>query len=95
MICVLGGLFDPVHYGHLRSALEVQQALGIPQVHLLPCHIPAHRSSPVLSPGERMELLQSAVADEPALAVDDRELRRDGPSYMVDTLLLDSRRDRR
>ncbi|MFQ5642109.1 MAG: nicotinate-nucleotide adenylyltransferase [Thiogranum sp.] len=86
MICILGGTFDPVHFGHLRPALEVQQALGIARVHLLPCRLPPHRPAPLAGAEQRLELLRLAVADEPALAIDERELHRDGPSYMVDTL---------
>jgi nicotinate-nucleotide adenylyltransferase len=86
MICILGGTFDPVHFGHLRPALDVQQTLGIPRVHLLPCRIPPHRDPPHGSCQQRLELLRLAVAEEPALAIDERELLREGPSYMVDTL---------
>lgn len=86
MLCILGGTFDPVHFGHLRPALEVQQALDIAPVHLLPCRIPPHRAAPWASPEQRLALLRAAVADEPALAIDERELGREGPSYMVDTL---------
>jgi nicotinate-nucleotide adenylyltransferase len=86
MFCILGGTFDPVHFGHLRPALEVQQALGIERVHLLPCRVPPHRGAPVASPEQRLALLRVAVADEAALAIDARELQREGPSYMVDTL---------
>jgi len=86
VLCILGGTFDPVHFGHLRPALEVQQALGIERVHLLPCRVPPHRDAPRGSPQQRLALLRAAVADEPALAVDERELQREGPSYMVDTL---------
>jgi len=86
VICVLGGTFDPVHFGHLRPALDVQQALGIACVHLLPCRLPPHRAAPLATAEQRLELLQLAVADEPALEVDERELHRGGPSYMVDTL---------
>jgi len=86
MRCILGGTFDPVHFGHLRPALEVQQALDLECVHLLPCRIPPHRSAPLASPEQRVALLRAAVADEPALAIDERELHREGPSYMVDTL---------
>jgi nicotinate-nucleotide adenylyltransferase len=86
MICILGGTFDPVHFGHLRPALDVQQALGIPRVHLLPCRLPPHRDPPQGSPDQRLELLRLAVADEPALDIDTRELVRKGASYMVDTL---------
>jgi len=86
MICILGGTFDPVHFGHLRPALDVQQSLDIPRVHLLPCRLPPHRDPPQGSPEQRLELLRLAIADEPALDIDARELGRDGPSYMVDTL---------
>jgi nicotinate-nucleotide adenylyltransferase len=86
MICILGGTFDPVHFGHLRPALDVQQALGIERVHLLPCRTPPHREMPWLSHEQRLALLHLAIEDEPGLAIDTRELRREGPSYMVDTL---------
>ena len=86
MRCIYGGTFDPVHYGHLRTALEVQQALGVAQVHLLPCALPPHRDEPRVTPQQRLQLLQLAIADQPALAIDDRELQRGGRSYMVDTL---------
>jgi len=86
MICILGGTFDPVHFGHLRPAVDVQQALGIACVHLLPCRVPPHRAVPLATAEQRLELLQLAVADEPVLEIDERELHRDGPSYMVDTL---------
>ena len=86
MICILGGTFDPVHFGHLRPALDVQQALQIDRVHLLPCSIPPHREMPRLNGQQRLLLLQLAIANEPGLGIDERELHRDGPSYMVDTL---------
>ena len=86
MICILGGTFDPVHFGHLRPALDVQQALEIPCVQLIPCRVPPHRDPPQGSPEQRLKLLRLAVEDEPALHIDTRELGRDGPSYMVDTL---------
>jgi nicotinate-nucleotide adenylyltransferase len=87
MICLFGGTFDPVHFGHLRPALDVQQALGIDCVHLLPCRIPPHREMPHLGGQQRLALLQLAIAGEPGLAIDERELQREGPSFMVDTLL--------
>ncbi len=86
MICIFGGTFDPVHFGHLRTALDVREALGIPRVYLLPCRTPPHRPEPQLPASARLELLQLAVQDEPALQVDTRELEREGPSWMVDTL---------
>jgi nicotinate-nucleotide adenylyltransferase len=86
MICILGGTFDPVHFGHLQTALEVQQALGVSRIYLLPCRTPPHRPEPELSASRRLELLKLAVQGEPALQIDTRELEREGPSWMVDTL---------
>lgn len=83
---VLGGTFDPVHNGHLRLAMELATALSFDQVRLVPCARPPHRDSPSASPGQRAKWIRVAVADEPRLRLDDRELLRDGPSYTVDTL---------
>lgn len=85
-IGIFGGTFDPVHFGHLRMAYEVLEDLALAEVRLIPCHIPPHRARPQLGSDRRLELLRLAVADVPGLLVDDRELRRDGPSYTVDTL---------
>ncbi len=88
MIAVFGGTFDPVHYGHLRPLLSVQQALALDEIRLLPCLVPPHREPPLATSQQRLEMLQQAVAEEGSrhLVIDERELRRSGPSYMVDTL---------
>ncbi|MGD2055462.1 MAG: nicotinate-nucleotide adenylyltransferase [Gammaproteobacteria bacterium] len=86
MIGILGGTFDPVHFGHLRPALEIQQSLELAEVRLIPCHLPPHRSPPVASPDMRVRLLEVAVKNYPQLRVDRRELGREGPSYTFDTL---------
>lgn len=83
---LFGGTFDPVHHGHLRMALEVQEGLGLEQVRLLPCHQPPHRATPSVSSAERTEMLRLALADCPSLVLDARELEREGPSYTVDSL---------
>lgn len=85
-IGILGGTFDPVHNGHLRLAVELAEGLGLAQVRLVPCARPPHREAPVASPGQRAKWIRVAIADEPGLRLDDRELLRDGPSYTVDTL---------
>ncbi len=85
-IGILGGTFDPVHIGHLRPALELQESLGLAEVRLVPCRIPPHREMPQADAAARLELLRAAVAETPGLSVDTRELEREGPSYMVDTL---------
>ena len=83
---VLGGTFDPVHYGHLRPALELLETLGLGEVRFVPCRVPAHRGAPSVTAEQRLELVRLAIIGQPGFVVDDRELRRPGPSYMVDTL---------
>jgi len=85
-IAILGGTFDPVHYGHLRFADDVRRALGLAEVRLVPAADPPHRDSPTASAADRLAMLELAVAEFPGLVVDDRELRRAGKSYTVLTL---------
>lgn len=84
-IALLGGTFDPVHHGHVQSALELKQRLSFSQFYLLPCHIPPHRQLPGVSSQHRLAMVKLAIAGT-ELAVDDRELLRQQPSYTVDTL---------
>lgn len=86
-IGILGGTFDPIHLGHLRMGLELYEALNLSKVHVIPCYQPVHRKLPVATPEQRWQMVQCAVKDEPAFYADDREIRRRGPSYMIDTLL--------
>lgn len=86
-IGLLGGTFDPVHFGHLRTALDVVESLGLSQLRLLPCAVPPHRPQPVATPELRRLMLELGIKNHPKLMVDDRELHREGPSYTVDTLL--------
>ena len=85
-IGIFGGTFDPVHFGHLRAASEVKEMLGLSEFRLLPAGSPPHRRSTYASGLHRLAMLRLAVADHPDLLVDDREVRRLGASYMVDTL---------
>ncbi len=85
-IGVLGGTFDPIHFGHLRLALELKQSLGLSQMRLMPCHRPVHRGEPQVSSAQRAEMIRLALLDCPELTLDERELRRDTPSYTFDTL---------
>lgn len=82
----MGGTFDPVHHGHLRSALELKQILKLDQLRLLPCHQPTHRNRPQSSSAQRLEMLKLAVADEPCLQIDAREVLLDQPSYSIYSL---------
>ena len=86
MHVIYGGTFDPIHHGHLRLALEVCDALSVSAIHLVPCHIPPHRGDTGAGSRQRLELIRLAIAGEPALRVDDRELQRAGASYTADTL---------
>lgn len=86
MIGILGGTFDPIHYGHLRTALEVQQQLGLEEVRLIPLRDPPHRARPTLPAAHRLALLHAAVDDNPLFRIDTRELERGGKSYTLDTL---------
>ena len=83
---VYSGTFDPVHFGHLRAALEVMEAAGLAAVRFVPCATPPHRGSPVASSEQRLAMLRLAIADQPGFVVDERELSRGGVSYMIDTL---------
>jgi nicotinate-nucleotide adenylyltransferase len=84
---VFGGTFNPVHLAHLRVAEEVREALGLDRVLFVPARIPPHKTSAqVAPPAERLAMVREAVAGNPRFEVSDLELRRQGPSYSVDTL---------
>jgi nicotinate-nucleotide adenylyltransferase len=85
-IGIFGGTFDPIHYGHLRTAFELLGALRLAEVRLVPAARPPHRGAPVCDAGRRLEMLRAAASEQPGFVVDDRELRREGPSYTVTTL---------
>ncbi|MES9833947.1 MAG: nicotinate-nucleotide adenylyltransferase [Candidatus Thiodiazotropha sp. L084R] len=87
MIGIFGGTFDPIHYGHLRTALDVMQAVGLEQIRFIPLHGPVHRNPPQASPGVRLQMVEAAISGQDGFVADDRELKRAGPSYTVDTLL--------
>jgi nicotinate-nucleotide adenylyltransferase len=87
MIGILGGTFDPVHFGHLRPALEIQQFLGLQEVRLVPCRIPPHRPQPQASASQRVAMLEAAIRNHPVFHIDTRELEREGPSWTLDTLV--------
>ena len=83
---MLGGTFDPIHVGHLRAAENARTALGLDAVVLVPAARPPHRESPSASALDRYAMVALAAAGRPELVPSDLELRRDGPSYTVDTV---------
>ena len=83
---IFGGTFDPIHYGHLRTAFEMLQALRFDEVRFMPCGNPPHRDTPYADAELRLEMVKVATEAQHGFVVDDRELQREGPSYSVDTL---------
>ena len=83
---ILGGTFDPIHYGHLRPAQEVLRVLDLAEIRVIPAANPPHRRPPVATPEQRLHMVELAVVGFPGFIVDDREFRRGGPSYTVLTL---------
>ncbi len=86
MIGIYGGTFDPIHYGHLRPALDVYQALPFSEIRFVPCGEPPHRETTYADAQHRLAMLRLALANQPAFRLDEREIRRKGPSFMADTL---------
>ncbi|WP_173291839.1 nicotinate-nucleotide adenylyltransferase [Thiosulfativibrio zosterae] len=85
-IGINGGTFDPIHFGHLRPALEVQLALGLEEVRFIPCYKPVHRDQPSVSAEHRCAMIALAIASQPKFVLDKVEIEQGGPSYMVHTL---------
>jgi nicotinate-nucleotide adenylyltransferase len=84
---ILGGTFDPIHYGHLVIAEQVREALKLDRVLFVPAARPPHKLDvSISSAADRAAMVELAIAGNPAFAVCPVELERDGPSYTVDTL---------
>jgi len=86
-VAVLGGSFNPIHYGHLLLAEDVLDQLALDRVLFVPAGSPPHKPPALLAPAaDRFEMVRRAIADHPRFDVSDVELRRTGPSFTVDTL---------
>jgi len=83
---IFGGTFDPIHYGHLRTAFEMLQALEFGEIRFMPSGDPPHRGETFADAELRLEMVRMATAGQAGFVVDGRELQRAGPSYTVDTL---------
>lgn len=83
---ILGGMFDPVHNGHLAAARFAVESLNLDLLKMVPCHIPNHREQLQLSAQHRLKMLELALAHDNKIVVDDCEIRRGGVSYAVDTV---------
>lgn len=86
-LVVLGGTFDPIHRGHLQSAMDICYRLELDSITLMPNGQPAHRQATETTPQQRLDMLQLAIADHHNLCIDHREMERQGASYTLDTLL--------
>jgi nicotinate-nucleotide adenylyltransferase len=85
-IGILGGTFNPIHFGHLRMAQELAEALSLNEVRFIPSANPPHKPTPQVSAEHRAAMVQLAIADNRLFKLDKRELLRDGASYTYDTL---------
>jgi len=86
LVAGFGGTFDPVHNGHVQAAREVAQLADCREVRMIPCHVPPHRETPAAPAAARLTMLELALDGISGLEVDGRELKRQGPSYTIDTL---------
>jgi len=86
VVGIFGGTFDPVHFGHLRAAEEARELLSLDRMRLMPAGQPPHRNETFAAAEHRLAMLHRALAGYPELQADDREIRREGYSYMVETL---------
>ncbi len=87
LIGILGGTFNPIHYGHLRMAQELADVLGFDEVRFIPAATPPHKPTPEVSPGQRAAMVELAISNNPLFKLDTRELERTGASYTIDTLI--------
>lgn len=86
-VAIMGGTFDPIHNGHLRIAVDIVDRFHFTELRLVPCFIPVHKSHPSISAKQRLDMVTLAVEQHPSLLVDDREIKRTGASYTIDTLI--------
>ncbi len=87
LVGLLGGTFNPIHFGHLRMAQELADALNFSEVRFIPSANPPHKTAPEVSAEHRAAMVQLAIADNPLFKLDSRELARTGASYTIDTLI--------
>lgn len=86
MIGIIGGTFDPIHFGHLRPALEIMELFSLEELRFIPSAKPPHRWQPEATEKHRLKMTELAIKDIEGFIIDDREYQREGASYTVDTL---------
>ncbi|MBI5492836.1 MAG: nicotinate-nucleotide adenylyltransferase [Deltaproteobacteria bacterium] len=85
-VALLGGTFNPIHYGHLRIAEEVREALKLDKAIFIPTFITPLKEEEPISPEARLEMIKIAIRDNPNFEVSDIEIKRGGQSYTIDTV---------
>ena len=86
-IGLFGGTFNPIHFGHLRVAVEVKEGFELNELFLIPAALPPHKMpGEVVDAADRLKMLKRAIEDTPGLKLSDVELKRSGPSYTIDTV---------
>ena len=86
-IGLFGGTFNPIHYGHLRSAQEIRDWLNLVQVIFIPASDPPHKEKKdILPASQRAAMVRLAIADNPRFSLSDVEIQRPGKSYSVETV---------
>ena len=89
---IMGGTFDPIHYGHLVAAEMARSKFNLDKVLFIPSGTPPHKDRrDITAAGMRFEMIERAIQDNPAFDISTLELERNGPSYTVDSLRVLSR----
>jgi len=86
-IGILGGTFDPIHYGHLRLAEEMRELAGLQQIRFIPAGNPPHREMPQVTASQRSAMVRLAIADQPAFVLDEREVKCNKKCFTINTLI--------
>ncbi len=86
IIGVLGGTFDPIHFGHIRMGIDIYQDLNLDEVKFIPSYTPVHKTTPITTPHHRLEMVKLGIDNIKGLTVDDCEIQRKGGSYTIDTI---------
>lgn len=85
-IAIYGGTFDPVHNGHIQTSINIQAKFHFDSYYFLPAKTQITKSQAQASVEDRVKMLQLALEEYPQFSIDKREVERDSPSYMIDTL---------
>lgn len=85
-IAIFGGTFDPIHQGHIQASLAIQQAFHFDSYRFIPCKLPTLKSASIATAKQRIAMLELAITQYKQFEMDLREINRETPSYMIDTL---------